>query len=324
MVFEFVLLASVAATIAPGDAAGPPLAPDDTVELVFVGDILLAANLPPGSPYDAKVFNYPFEFARVAPYFQHADISFCNLESPISGRGRRLDKVYAFNAPPPAALGLAQAGLQVVSLANNHCLDYGEEALSDTLENLSRHGVKYAGLSTDHAPQVPVILERKGVRIAYLAYQAANVLPPQFNGFHTQPAKAEKDVVAGDIERLRGQADIIVVSFHWGQEYTPQHDATQADLGHAAIDAGAQIVAGHHPHVQQEPEWYKGGLIIYSMGNFIFGKYSRPPAQKTRLYRVNVDKNGIRQAEYLPLEIVGGPWRPEPQSETFVPLTPPR
>jgi poly-gamma-glutamate synthesis protein (capsule biosynthesis protein) len=312
---------SLAGFAAPLSAKlGFPGPPRETVELVFVGDVMLARNLPPYAPYNPKPLDYRFLFERVAPYVQHADIAFCNLESPISGRGQRLGKKYAFNAPPEAARGLAEAGFDVVSLANNHCLDFGAEALSDTLENLDKHKVKCAGLSTGRAPQEPVLLEVKGVRIAYLAYQDPNICPPEFGTFPTRPASAKKETILSDIARVRSQADLLVVSLHWGIEDQPKPNAAHKQLAHAVIDAGAHIVAGHHPHVQQEPEIYNGRLIIYSMGNFVFALYSEPPARKTRLYRVCANKQGVIHAEYLPLEIDNTITRPEPKSESFVPV----
>jgi poly-gamma-glutamate synthesis protein (capsule biosynthesis protein) len=158
----------------------------------------------------------------------------------------------------------------------------------------------------------------KGVRIACLAYQDPNICPPEFGAFPTRPARAKRETILSDIARVRSQADLVVVSLHWGIEYQPKPNAAQKELAHAVIDAGADIVAGHHPHVQQEPEVYNGRLIIYSMGNFVFALYSEPPARKTRLYRVYANKQGIIRAEYLPLEIGDSVARPEPKSEEFV------
>ena len=288
------------------------------VSLVFVGDVMLARNLPPYSKYDPRPLDYGLLFSGAASYLTSADIAFCNLECPISGRGKRLDKEFAFNAVPEAAKGLRDAGFDVVSLANNHCLDYGPDALKDTRGHLAENGVDCTGIAEGKSPQIPAIIERNGVKVAYLAYITSNVLPGAYNAFDTGPVREKKETILADIAKVRDQADVVVVSVHWGMDYVSQPNAEQRNLGRALIDAGADIVAGHHPHVQQEPEFYRGGLIIYSMGNFVFARYSKPSARNTRLYRVRVTRQGIQDAEYLPFEIVEGSWRPEPRSETFV------
>jgi len=293
------------------------------VSLLFVGDVMLARNLPPYCRYDPRPLDYNLLFSATASYLTSADIAFCNLECPISGNGDRLDKEFAFNAPPEAAKALSDAGFDVVSLANNHCLDYGIEALKDTREHLTQNGVSYIGVIEKNIRQTPVVIERDGVKVAYLAYITSSVLPGVFYSFDSGPARARTETIIADIAKVRDQADIVVVSLHWGMNYVSQPNSEQRVLGRALIDAGADIVAGHHPHVQQEPEFYRSGLIIYSMGNFVFARYSKPSARSTRLYRVHVTRQGIRDAEYLPLEIIGGSWWPQPKSETFVSIPKP-
>lgn len=128
-------------------------------------------------------------------------------------------------------------------------------------------------------------------------------------------------MISADIARLRPRVDVVLVSIHWGIEYQTTPDAWQRELGHHIINAGADIVAGHHPHVLQEPELYKRGLIIYSMGNFVFDQWSRPATRLSRLYRVYVNKKGFQRAEYLPLAIAEQDWQPTPTSIDFVPVT---
>lgn len=300
-----------------GQEEEPQASAGASASLVFVGDVMLARNLPPHSPYNPEPLDHAFIFEPTASIFHDADIAFCNLESPISGRGTPLNKRYAFNAPPAAAEGLRIAGFDIVSLANNHCLDYGETALEDTRRLLGAQGIRYAGIREGDSPQHPVIIPANGIRVGFLAYMCPELYFGEVRRFSTGPALARKDAVVEDVNRLRDDADIIVVSFHWGIEYTSAPTAAQRRLGRATIDAGAHIIAGHHPHIQQEPEQYAHGLILYSMGNFVFARYSRPPARDTRIYRVNVGVNGILQAAYLPCKIVPHRWRPEPQSENW-------
>jgi len=289
--------------------------PETSATLLFGGDVMLAANLPPFAPYRPAPLPYAFLFERIAPFIRDAGLAFCNLENPISGNGKRLDKEFAFNAPPDAAQALADAGFDAVSLANNHCLDFGEGALSDTLSNLDKARVQYAGI----APQTPAILETQGLRIALLSYLAASVYPPAFRGFSVQPAMAEKERMIADVAKAREKADFIVVALHWGSDFSPHPDSAQKSLAHALIDAGVHVVAGHHPHVQQGAEYYRNGIIFYSMGNLVFARYSRPASRKTLLYRVQAGKTGVVSAEYLPLEIQEG-GQPKPTSDAFLAL----
>lgn len=304
----FCLLAYAAAYAADG-------VPNTAVTLVFGGDVMLAANLPPFAPYNPAPLPYRFLFERIAPFIRDADLAFANLENPISGNGKRLNKEFAFNAPPDAAPALAEAGFDAVSLANNHCLDFGVKALSDTLSHLAEAQVQYAGI----APQPPAVLEAKGLRVALLSYLAAPVYPTEFRGFAVQPAMADKDRIIADITAARDKADLVVVALHWGCDFVPRHNAAQQTLARALIDAGAHVIAGHHPHVQQEAEYYRNGVILYSMGNLVFARYSRPESRKTRIYRLCADKTGITSAEYLPVEIQEG-GQPKPLADTFLPI----
>ncbi len=289
--------------------------PDPCATLVFGGDVMLAANLPPFAPYNPTPLPYGFLFERIAPFIREGDLAFCNLENPISGRGKRLNKQFAFNAPPNAGAALADAGFDAVSLANNHCLDFGEVALSDTLEHLSLAHVQYSGIE----PETPVIIEAKGLRVALLSYLAPSVYPIPYKGLSLQPAKADKNHIIADVFNVREESDIVVVSLHWGCEFSPQRDPAQVTLAHDLIDAGVHIVVGHHPHVQQEVEYYHNGIIFYSLGNLVFAKYSKPVSRKTRLYRVEVDKSGVVSAAYLPVQIQEG-GQPKPLAIDYVTL----
>ncbi|MCH7812500.1 MAG: CapA family protein, partial [Planctomycetes bacterium] len=179
------------------------------------------------------------------------------------------------------------------------------------------------GICPEDEAQTPIVLVRQGVRIGFLAYADPHpkfAYADEFLAFATRPAHGLKETIRRDLENLAKTTDVVVVSLHWGIEYQVQHDPHQEDLGRFIIDHGADIVAGHHPHVLQAAEWYKHGLIIYSMGNFVFDQYSRPPTRLSRLYRVWVCPEGVTRAEYLPLRIWRDGWQPRPQSQEFIPL----
>ena len=207
------------------------------------------------------------------------DLAFANLESPTSSGGAPLaGKKYTFRADPavvpPALLAL---GIDAVSLANNHVLDYGEIALVDTFEALAQAGVGFAGAGPNStAAYAPLLLEREGLVVAFLAFGDLTPVTPRYQ--QIWPAGPDRPGIATlmpqetllkAVSAARRQADIVVVSFHWGYEYADVVRA-QRELGRAAIDAGADLVFGHHPHVPQPVEVYQGRPILYSLGNLAF------------------------------------------------------
>jgi poly-gamma-glutamate synthesis protein (capsule biosynthesis protein) len=293
----------------------------DEATLVFVGDVMFSRNVAAAIGRHNNDYTFPFQFTE--QYLRAADMSFCNLECPVTERGELVTKNYTFRASPQCLTGLKSAGIGAVSVANNHVLDYGPLGLEDTLNSLAQSQITYVGICTNDEPQTPAIFDLRGIRVGYLAY--ADPVPTysyakEFLAYPTRPAKGEKATIQADIARLRPQVDVVIVSIHWGVEYQTSADAWQHELGQFIIDAGADIVAGHHPHVQQDPELYKKGLIIYSMGNFVFDQHTRPATRLSRLYRVYVNKQGLVRAEYLPLEISDKEWQPTPTAQKFVPV----
>ncbi|HPO14112.1 MAG TPA: CapA family protein [Candidatus Hydrogenedentes bacterium] len=313
-----IALAGVSVLMRPGAPPQPKIAADER-QLAFVGDIMLSRNVANTLLEKGRDFTYPFQAA--APYLQSAVIAFGNLECPISGRGDKMKKKYTFNASPEAVEGLKYAGFDVLTLANNHILDFGPEALDDTKKYLTDAGIQFNGICDKDAPQEPVIMDAGGIKIGYLGYCDPNTpyaYAKEYLAFDVRPAKGDRPTLARDIAALKPKVDIVVVSMHWGIEYTQEVDAAQQELGHFIIDQGASIVAGHHPHVQQAPERYKDGLIMYSMGNFVFDQRSKPLTRQSRLYRVTINKTGIVRAEYLPMEIILNEWQPRPTQQTFI------
>ena len=292
----------------------------DTSEatLVFAGDVMFARNV--GKSIETAGRDYSFLFEEVAQYFRAADIAFCNLECSLTERGTTWKNKNMFRASPESANALALAGIDVVSLANNHVLDYKKIGLDDTRAAVDLAGVRYVGLTEAGVPQRPVIIETNGVRVGYLAYCGPAAYYENLVSAHpTRPITATKELVARDVDLLRDKADIIVVSMHWGEQGETEHSEFQQTLGHFMIEQGVDIVAGHHAHVLQGTESYKGGLILYGMGNFIFDQRADRNRQ-SRIYRVVVNKKGLVRAEYLPVEITKGTWQPVPTAPNYVPL----
>ena len=250
--------------------------PSYQVSLVAVGDIMLARKVE--RLMQAHGTDYPF--ARIEHKLQEADITFGNLESPLSERGNPLPgKGICFRARPEMAARLKQAGLDVLSVANNHALDYDTDAFLDTLELLrsSRIEPVGGGRNIDEARQ-PVIIEKNGLGVGFLAYTIFADIYYDYRYRRTfratetisGVAPLEQELILEDVAALRPQVDVVIVSLHWGTEYSRYPDAGQQELGRALIDGGADLIIGHHPHIIQGFERYGNGLIAYSLGNFIF------------------------------------------------------
>ncbi|MGD0920834.1 MAG: CapA family protein [Terriglobia bacterium] len=236
--------------------------------LLFVGDVMLSRGV--GAKMAAeKDWTYPFQ--KIASTLAGADLTFGNLECPISDVGRDRHHLYSFRADPKALEGLRYAGFDVVSLANNHLYDWGAPALLDTLRRLREAGIVPVGAgANDLEAHYPQLIDLGGVKLAFLAY--VNVEPKAAMAAPDKPGVAwlEPDRVLADIRFARPLADVLVVALHWGAEYTPQPQRSQVELAHQMIDAGADLVVGSHPHAVQPLEPYHGRWIAYSLGNFVF------------------------------------------------------
>jgi len=288
-------------TIKPASSASITAIPADLI-ISAVGDIMLDGTARPVMAEHG--YDYPFE--KMLPYFKDAHIVFGNVEGPLTNQGTpEQDKTFVFRSPPDkVSNALKTAGFNVVSLANNHTLDYGADGLMQTIEALDAAGIKHAGAGADlKAARQPALLQANGQRVAILAYSMT--LPESFFAGDNKAGTAfgHEEQVRADVMAAREQADIVLVSFHWGQEGKTALRDYQTHVGHVAIDAGANAVIGHHPHILQGIEQYKDGIIIYSLGNFTFGSYSMNSArsavaqlsfrnarlQSVRLFPINVN-----------------------------------
>ncbi len=244
----------------------------DTVTVVAVGDIMVTSR---GTAFlDKKVISYPLDSVRNE---LKADLLFGNQEAPIGpkGTGKKFDKKYAFLTPPRHGKILSDGGFDVVSLANNHAMDYGAEALKTTTDFLKTQGIAHAGAGRNLAEaRTPAIIEKNGVKYGVLAY--SNTFPKEFWASDSTAGNpfGYDHYLKTDIKALREKVDYLFVSFHWGSERMDSTKQYQKVLGRLAIDLGADAVFGHHPHVLQGMELYKGKLIAYSLGNFAFASWT--------------------------------------------------
>ncbi len=267
------------------------------ISIAAVGDIMLANYT---SQYmQTHGLNYPFDSTR--SILAGADIAFGNLEAPFTHTGTKFEKTFNFKVPPEFAPSLIHAGFDVVTLANNHILDYGVEGLKNTLQVLDSIGLAYcgAGLSLEQA-QRPAILERKGYRVAFLGYSLT--FPEEFWATRTSAGTNYPRNLPANIAHADSLSDLIVVTFHWGAEGSNYPKDYQKHFAHLAIDCGADLVIGHHPHVLQGLEIYKNRLIAYSLGNFSFSSYSRRSTE-SMILKVHLTKKGLLFAKIIPVSV---------------------
>lgn len=266
----------------------------DEVSLAFVGDVMLDET--PGKII--KRGRNPF--APFAAILDSADIRVANLECVVTTWGKAdPDKPFSFRAHP-RVLKLLKQHFDVMGLANNHSGDFGPDAFGDMLNLLDVSGIAYFGggrnLASAHAP---LILERKGVRIALLGYN--EFFPRKFEADDDKPgiAWSEDEQVQFDIATARNtyHVDIVIPVMHWGWEHETQASARQQKLAHLMIDAGADAVVGGHPHVVQNIEIYRDKPIIYSLGNFVFDGFSDTDNNTGWLLRLGFDRQGVRRMQ---------------------------
>jgi len=282
-------------------AAGTGSSDDGLVELVAVGDILLSRTV----EERMEVFGSEYPFEAVAELLREADLAVGNLESPFAIGGDPIEKRFTFRQHADHAFALDQAGFDVLSLANNHLLDFGDTSLTETIEALRSQRVAYvgAGLSYEEAYR-PLIVEVKRKRIAFLAYAAA-----RWKGSAEVPTRewiafADPTSIRGDVARAKEQADLVIVIMHLGTEYQQNPDEEQLAVSRAAAEGGACLVIGHHPHVVQGTEEYAGGFIVYSLGNFVFDIDVVEGAREGAILRVLLGDSGVERAEIIPVRIV--------------------
>ena len=266
------------ALVAPTTAAADPERPATGIGLLLGGDLLF--DLAPGDILIAEGPEAVLGGWASLRRREGIDLGIANLECPLTDRGAPLPgKKYTFRADHPdiAATALSQLGFDVVSLANNHILDYGQVGLLDTMAALARTGVGWAGAGAERAAAfAPALVERGGLRVAVLAFGGTEYMPAQYQSWWAAgedrpgiaPLSPQADLLAA-VAKARVDADLLIVSLHWGIEYG-EVTTSQRELGRAVIDAGADVVFGHHAHVVQPVEFWRGRPLLYSLGNLAF------------------------------------------------------
>lgn len=289
--------------------------PTSEVRLAFVGD------LDPWLLHSVSAATR----ARLARATQDCDATFGNLEcaltdhpTPLASKSRAAvlagpsqqapkARDYLLKAPPAYAPLLKEAGFTILSLANNHSMDYGAAGLADTLSALDGAGLEYCGAGPDLGKaRAPRFLDLNGSRVAFIAY--SEIAPLGSKATATSPGIAwiayppSRSEVVGSIKNARkAGADIVIVSLHWGKESSTEVEPYQRPFARHLIDSGADAVIGHHPHVLRAVETYRGKTIAYSLGNYLFSKGT----SRTLLLKLTFE-GGEQRAEPLYLRCRGG------------------
>jgi poly-gamma-glutamate capsule biosynthesis protein CapA/YwtB (metallophosphatase superfamily) len=271
--------------------------------LAAVGDVTLGSGVL--SAIRALGARYPWR--SVAPVLRNADLAVANLEGAVSTRGAPWPrKRYTFRGPPYALRPVAPyAGIDVVSLANNHSLDFGRPAFLDTIRHSRRFGlVPVGGGANLRRALRPRILERGGLRVAFLGF--SDVRPLGFDAGAGTPgtAPAFPQHVRAGVRAARRRADVVVTYFHWGVERASRPNGDQRALGRLALDAGAHVVLGAHPHVLQPFRRRGKRLVAWSLGNFVFPAAS-PGTTRTGVLRIGLGRNGVRSFRFRRARIHG-------------------
>jgi poly-gamma-glutamate capsule biosynthesis protein CapA/YwtB (metallophosphatase superfamily) len=234
----------------------------------FVGDIMLDRDV-----RNSVNKNYDGDYSRLfanTDFLSKPDITFANLEGPVSDTGKDKHNLYSFRMDPAVLPVIKKAGIDVVSFANNHVLDWGRPAFEDTLKRLNENGILAcgAGMNRDEA-STPAIINQNGYKIGFLCFTDVG---PNFSATATSSGilLASDPDFSDIIKAAKYQVDELIVSFHSGVEYQPIHNSRQEQIFKKAVDSGADLVVGAHPHVAEDFQTYKNTTMMYSLGNFIF------------------------------------------------------
>ena len=254
-----------------------------SLTLSVVGDCTLGTD--ENFDYDTSLNAYyenngaDYFLANVKSIFSADDLTIANFEGTLTDSTEREDKQFAFKAPASYADILTAGSVEAVNTANNHSHDYGEQSFDDTLKALDTAGIIHFGYDET------AVTEVKGIKIGLVGIYELN------------DHLGRKEQLKQNIAKVKKEgAQLVIVIFHWGNEKEEVPDENQKTLGHLAIDEGADLVCGHHPHVLQGIEKYKGKNIVYSLGNFCFGGNSYPSDMDTMIFQqtFTIDQNGVK------------------------------
>jgi len=275
----------------PADKAAIARASQVSITLSAAGDVTLGRDENYGYMYsfddEAKKHGLRYFTKYIEPIFQKDDFTTVNLETTLTTATRKANKQFRFRGDPSYAKILTYGGIDAVNLANNHTYDYLQQGYNDTIANLKKEKIGYFGRTLRLMKTV------KGIQIGALGYEGWS------------DTSTLRKQIADDILALRNEgADLVLIHFHWGVERSYVPNSTQKALGRFVIDSGADLVVGHHPHVVQGIEEYKGKMIVYSLGNFIFGGNKNPSDKDTFVFQQTFYFQNGEQTEKKEIRII--------------------
>lgn len=288
-------LASTSAVFAPDRVEALPST------IVVTGDVMLGRTVEGISA--ARGFDYPFLYTK--DIFSGADAVFSNLEGPVPSVHEKTPAYsFRFSFHRNSIKALHDAGVNVVTLANNHTVDFGEGGYADTVAELKKNGIAFAGHPVRMGEGLTVEKSIRGRAV-------------RFVGLNDTYAPIDIKKAAALVLDLKKDGAFVIVAVHWGEEYSTVSNVRQQTLGHALIDAGADVVVGHHPHVVEEMEMYNGKPIFYSLGNFIFDQYFSEEVQHGLAVKISIGDKKVSY-ELIPVDLhKSQPKRDEKESSRF-------
>jgi poly-gamma-glutamate synthesis protein (capsule biosynthesis protein) len=255
--------------------------------LLATGDIVIGRSVN-YKTVTSKNFKLPYE--KTADFLKSSDITFINFESPLVEDCPITVEGMIFCGDNRNIEGLTYSDIDIVNLANNHMGNYGKEGIDNTVRILEENGIAYTGIEES------AVLEVKGKKFGFLGYNEVADAGPYVSG--TDP-----EVIQREIRQLRDRVDFVIVAFHWGVEYTSNPSENQINLAHLAVDSGADLIIGNHPHWVQGVEIYKDRFISYSHGNFIFDQMWSRETGEGVIGKYVFDDDGLVEVEYFPVII---------------------
>lgn len=299
----FILPHNAPAATPGGAPAADSIEDPPAVSLIAVGDIMLSRGVA-GRIRRNNDPDYPF--LKVRDFLKTGDMVFGNLECPITDGRKIVSKEMTFRADPSSAIALKDAGFTILSLANNHSPNFGKKGLKDTFSHLKEKSIKYAGAGIDRdEANSPAYINMRGISFAFLAYNDPDVVPGSYEAAekHAGTAFMRIDKMTDAVRKASKEARFVIVSMHSGNEYDYEPNEAQKKFARAAIDAGAELVIGHHPHVIQPVERYNGKLIFYSLGNFVFDQSEPMETKEGVMVKFIFTKDALKSVEATPVFI---------------------
>ncbi len=272
------------------------------VTVSIVGDVMLDRGV--ARVMDERGYDYPYE--NVSEIFQYDDITLGNVECPITSSENPVLKkrVIVFRAESKNAKELKKAGFEVLNLANNHSMDQRSEGLRDTIALLNANGISTVGAGENREEaRKPIFKNANGVKIGILGY---TVFPPEgfiCSGDDYDAARIYLKSLSDEVSRAKKECDFLIVTMHWGNEYENYPSEMQRDLAHMMVESGADLIAGHHPHVLQGVEKYMDKYIFYSLGNFIFDRQIPNGTDISAIIQIDISKRGCENIDIIPVKI---------------------